>query len=45
MSASPVRLSLLQALSFGSMGAVFPFLALELRSAGLGGWALAGVIG
>lgn len=41
MSASPVRLSLLQALSFGSMGAVFPFLALELRGAGLGGWALA----
>lgn len=35
------RLGLLQALSYASLGAVFPYLALELRDRGIGGWALA----
>jgi len=35
-----VRVSALQALSFGVAGAVYPFLALELRQAGIGGWVL-----
>lgn len=36
MSVPAIRLSLLQALSFGAMGAVLPFLALELRAGGVG---------
>lgn len=32
-----LRVGTLQALSFGMMGAVYPFLALELRAAGVGG--------
>lgn len=35
-----LRLSLLYALSFGSLGAVFPFLALRLREDGVGGMLL-----
>ena len=37
---SIVRVGALQALSFGMMGAIYPFLALELRSAGIGGMLL-----
>lgn len=40
VSATLPRLAVLQALSFGSMGAVFPFLALELRGSGTTGVAL-----
>lgn len=40
-TASPLlRVSLLQALMFGAVGATFPYLALELREAGVGGWML-----
>lgn len=40
MARSITRVSFLQALSFGSVGAVFPFLALELNRSGLDTWQL-----
>lgn len=39
-SSSRLRLSALYALSYGALGAITPYLALELRQAGAPGWAL-----
>lgn len=40
VTTSTARASVLQALSFGSVGAIYPFLALELKAAGIGGTVL-----